>query len=206
MTGVTSPRLLATCVCVFSLAAACGSTQRPVIVVRHPSAGFTAPAGSEAVRSRQCVPDNRPRRVLAEVGGFYLGALPALLPILISELTGELRQWGVLITVPPSVLAATFTGALGAWGFGRLLGGDGGYGWTWLGVLVSSATVFGPIYTGGLFSAGGASLGFELSTSRTCDRGERPSTRAAWAAWTVAPAVGRVGAGSYYGLALTVTN
>ncbi len=153
----------------------------------------------------ECVPNNRTGRVFAEIGGYYLGALPVFIPLLVMnanhEFRGDFGGFGLLLVGVPTVVTATFTGALGAWGFGRLLGGDGGYGWTWLGGFLATATILPPIYTFGLASAGSASLGFELSTSRTCVENEG-SRHAMSSQWFLAPTVEPTGSATRYGLSL----
>lgn len=149
----------------------------------------------------RCVPDNRTERVFAEIGGYYLGALVAATPLIVmsanNTINGGSGAYLAFIVAVPTVIVGTFTGALGAWGFGRLLGGDGGYGSTWLGGFLGL-----PV---GVFGAGpGAAIGFELSTSPTCRGTQRPRQARA-PRWFVAPSVDPTGPATRYDLTLTLT-
>lgn len=161
--------------------------------------------GVSSVPRGHCVPRNRPIRILAEIGGFYLGALVSAVPFLVvTKLGGFGSSSGESIATVSTVVGATFTGALGAWGAGRLLGGDGGYGWTYLGVVGGTSTVVMPYYTAGLSSAAGAVLGFELSTGPQCnrDRSARDQSHRSW--WFLSPEFDVAGGVSRYGLVLNV--
>jgi|GEM_PF-2714588 len=152
-----------------------------------------------------CAPRNRPIRILAEIGGFYVGALVSAVPFLVvTNLDGFGSSTGNSIAAVSTVIGATFTGALGAWGAGRLLGGDGGYGWTYLGVVGGTSTIVMPYYTAGLSSAAGAVLGFELSTGPQCNRDRAAGSQGHRPWWFLSPEVDVAGGVSRYGLVLNV--
>jgi len=166
-----------------------------------PVVGTLLFAPAVSVAQSRCVPDNRSERVFAEIGGYYLGVLVAATPLIVMSATnsfsGEPLGMGAFTAAVSTAIVGTFTGALGAWGFGRLLGGDGGYGSTWLGGFLG-------LSVGGFGAGPGAAIGFELSTSPTCRDYQRPQ-RAQSSRWFVAPAVDPTGPSTRYGLTLNVS-
>lgn len=199
--------------------------RRPVFALGCALALATAelsaqPAPTSMTRPRR--PRRRPRapctegslgtRVLAETVGFYVGAAAAFIPFILYATSHEIGASGDDLSgyyFGFSLSAAVLVGSVGAWGAGRLAGGDGGFGWTLLGTFAGATLITGGstpllLATTTVLPAVGAVLGFELSASPHCPvRTRRPRVSEGW--WMLTPSIERVGENPRLGLTLSAS-